>query len=127
MLKYHPYHPDPYLALSVAAAMAYGQLSEKRPVFYDVEHFSEVLNVAAQALIRAVPIYVADAGRGARRRLAYEEALHAAVTRGATVVVLANGRRLTGVSLLRSDFRGAVAALRRTGIKGFIPARFSEA
>lgn len=124
MLKYHP---DPYLALSVAAAMAYGQLSPKRPAFYDVQHFSEVLNVAAQALIRVVPIYVADARTGARRRLADEETLHAAVTRGATVVVLPNGRRLTGVCLLRSDFRGAVAVLRRTGIKGFIPARFSEA
>lgn len=124
MLKYHP---GPYIALSVAAAMAYGQLSGRRPAFYDVQHFSEVLNVAAQALIRVVPVYVADARTGVCRRLADEEALHAAVTRGATVVVLPSGRRLTGVSLLRSDLRGAVAALRRTGIEGFIPARFSEA
>jgi hypothetical protein len=86
-----------------------------------------VLNVVAKALVRVAPICVADVRTGARYKLTDEEALHAAVTRGATVVVLANGRRLIGVCLLRSDFRAAVAVLRRIGIEGFIPARFSAA
>jgi hypothetical protein len=78
-----------------------------------------VLNLVAQALIRVAPVYVADPATGKRRRLADGELLQARVARGATVLVLANGRRLKRLSILRSDLRRAIEVLRRAGVKGF--------
>ena len=109
-----------------AAGIAYDQLAERKRGFYDTEHFNEVLNKAAQALITAAPVWVIDAATGQRRRLSDAELIDARVTRGATVLVLADGRRLKDVSLLRQDVAAAITILKAAGLKAFSAAPESE-
>jgi hypothetical protein len=110
---------NPHIALSVAAALAHRQLSPERRAFYDVEHYSEVLNRAAQALIRVAQIHVGDGDGGAPRALSPSELDGALVRRGATVLVLADGRLFRRLSVLREDLRGAITILRRAGLRTF--------
>jgi hypothetical protein len=111
---------DQHIGLSTASGIAYDQLAERKRSFYDVEHFNEVLNNAAQALIRITPVYLIDLITGERRRLSDAELLEARVSRGATVLVLADGRKVKDLSLLRSDLAAAIKILKNTGVKAFL-------
>ena len=102
-----------------AAGIAYDQLAERKRGFYDTEHFNEVLNMAAQALISVTPIWVGGSGAGERRRLSAAELIDARVTRGATVLILADGREIRDLSLLRQDLRAAITILKGAGVKAF--------
>jgi hypothetical protein len=110
---------NPHIALSVAAALAHRQLSPERRAFYDVEHYSAVLNRVAQALIRVAQIHVGDGEGSARRALSEPELDGAIVRRGATVLALADGRSLRHLSVLREDLRSAITILRRAGVRAF--------
>jgi hypothetical protein len=112
-----PLHP--HIALSVAAALAHRQLSPGRRAFYDVEHYSEVLNRAAQALIRVAQVHVGDGDGSAPRPLSEPDLEGALVRRGATVLVLADGRLLRHLSVRREDLRSAITILRRAGLRTF--------
>jgi hypothetical protein len=102
-----------------AAGIAYDQLAERKRGFYDTEHFSQVLNMAAQALLSVAPVWVMDADSGQRRRLSDSELIDARVTRGATLLLLPDGRKLKGVSLQRQDLRAAIKILKAAGLKAF--------
>ena len=111
---------EQHIGLSTASGIAYDQLAERKRGFYDVEHFNEMLNHAAQALIGITPIYLIDPATGERRRLSDAELLEARVSRGATVLILADGRSVKDLSLLRSDLTAALKILRTTGLKAFL-------
>ena len=111
---------EQHIGLSTASGIAYDQLAERKRGFYNVEHFNEMLNNAAQALIGITPIYLIDPATGERRRLSDAELLEARVSRGATVLILADGRCVKDLSLLRSDLTAALKILRTTGLKAFL-------
>ena len=54
-----------------------------------------------------------------RRRLSAAELIDARVTRGASVLILAGGRRVKNVSLLRGDLRTAIKILKEAGVTAF--------
>ena len=114
-----PRQLNPHIALSVAAGLAHQQLAAQPNKFYDGEHFSEMMNMVAHALMRVAPLYVADAEDGGRRALSEAELEGASIRRGATLLVLADGRSFRHVSLLRDDLRNAIAILARTGVRAF--------
>jgi hypothetical protein len=114
---------EQHIGLSTASGIAYDQLAERKRSFYDVEHFNEVLNHAARALISITPIYLIDPATGERRRLSDAELLEARVSRGATVLVLADGRKVQDLSLLRSDLAAAIKILKDAGLKAFSSTR----
>jgi hypothetical protein len=113
----HPMAQPPlneHLPLAVAAAITYHNLTApQRPQFYDGEHLSEVLTRVAQALVQVAQVYALDEATQERRPLTDGE--QAEVRRGATIVLLADGRRLTDVTIRRHDLRDAIAALRAKG------------
>ena len=113
----HPMAQPPlneHLPLAVAAAITYHNLTApQRPQFYDGEHLSEVLTRVAQALVQVARVYAVDESTHQRRALTESE--QAEVRRGATVVLLADGRRLIDVTIRRHDLRDAIAALRAKG------------
>lgn len=111
---------EQHIGLSTASGIAYDQLAERKRGFYNVEHFNEMLNNAAQALIGITPIYLIDPATGERRRLSDAELLEARVSSGATVLILADGRSVKDLSLLRSDLTAALKILRTTGLKAFL-------
>jgi|SRR5688572_2037037 hypothetical protein len=111
---------EQHIGLSTASGIAYDQLAERKRGFYDIEHFNEVLNNAAQALISITPIYLIDPATGERRRLSDAELLEARVGSGATVLIMADGRSVKDLSLLRSDLTAALKILRTTGLKAFL-------
>ena len=111
---------EQHIGLSTASGIAYDQLAERKRGFYNVEHFNEMLNNAAQALIGITPIYLIDPATGERRGLSDAELLEARVSRGATVLILADGRSVKDLSLLRSDRTAALKILRTTGLKAFL-------
>jgi hypothetical protein len=114
---------EQHIGLSTASGIAYDQLAERKRGFYDVEHFNEILNRAAEALIRITPVFLIDPASGARRRLSDAELLQAQVTRGATVLVLADGSTVKDLSLLRGDLTAAIKILKSTGLKAFSSTR----
>lgn len=114
---------EQHIGLSTASGIAYDQLAERKRGFYDVEHFNEILNRAAEALLRITPVFLIDPASGERRRLTDAELLAAQVTRGATVLVLADGSTVKDLSLLRSDLTAAIKILKRTGLKAFSSTR----
>ncbi len=114
---------EQHIGLSTASGIAYDQLAERKRGFYDVEHFNEVLNHAAQALISITPIYLIDAATGERRRLSNAELLEARVSHGATVLIMADGRSVKDLSLLRSDLAAAIKILKDAGLKAFSSTR----
>jgi hypothetical protein len=106
---------DKPVPLAVAAALAYNRLrAPEAPQFYDPEHFSAALAKTAQLLIQIAPVYLRDES-GTRRRVAPAELEGAEVRRGATVLLLADGRKLTELTIRRGDFFDAVAALKAAG------------
>jgi hypothetical protein len=106
-----------------AAGIAYDQLAQRKRGFYDTDHFNEVLNKAAQALISTAPIWVTDFATGECRRLSDAELIDARVTRGATVLILANGRKMKNLSVRREDLGAAIKILKAAGLKAFSSAR----
>jgi hypothetical protein len=105
-----------HLALSVAAHLARTQLIPDPLTPYDGQHMSETIDVVASALARVVPLYVNDPKVGALRELAEPEREGATIRRGATLVVLRDGRTLSSVSIKRGDLRQAIAILKAIGV-----------
>jgi hypothetical protein len=110
-----------HFALSVAAGLARTQLVPEPLKAYDAQHLTEMLNVVARALAKVVPLYVQDPQSGAPRELSQEELEGAEVRGSATVLVLKDGRKLSGISMKRGDLRQAVAILKVVGIPGLTP------
>jgi hypothetical protein len=105
-----------HLALAVAAHLARTQLIPDPLTPYDGQHMSETIDVVANALARVVPLYVNDPKAGAPRELLDSEREGATIKRGATLVVLRDGRTLSSVSIRRGDLRQAIAILKATGV-----------
>jgi selenocysteine-specific translation elongation factor len=114
---------EQHIGLTTASGIAYDQLAERKRGFYDVEHFNEILNNAAQALISITPVYLIDLATGERCRLSDAELLEARVSHGATVLILADGRKVKDLSLLRSDLAAAIKILKDAGLKAFSSTR----
>ena len=111
-----------YLSLAVAAHLARTQLVPDPLKVYDAQHLGEMLNVVAQALARTAPLHITDAASGEKRVLSSVDLEGAVARRAANVLVLKDGRTLTGVSIRRSDLRQAIAILKAVGIPEFAPA-----
>ncbi len=111
-----------YLSLAVAAHLARTQLVPDPLKVYDSQHLGEMLNVVAQALARTAPLHITDAASGEKRALTPLDLEGALAKRGATALVLKDGRTLTGISIRRSDLRQAIAILKAVGIPEFAPA-----
>lgn len=111
---------DSHIGLTTASGIAYDQLAEKKRSFYDVEHFDEVLNQVGQALIRLAPVFTIEPDGREPRRLEEAELFEARVIRGASALVLADGRRFNDLSIQRADLAGAITILRSTGVKSFL-------
>jgi hypothetical protein len=105
-----------HLALSVAAHLARSQLVPDPLKVYDGQHMTEILDVVANALARVAPLYVQDPLAGAPRQLMEAELDGAKAKRGASVLVLKEGRSLSGVSIKRADLRQAIAILKAVGV-----------
>ena len=110
-----------YLSLAVAAHLARTQLVSDPLKVYDGQHLGEMLNVVAQALARTAPLHITDTASGEKRALSSLDLEGAVAKRGATALVLKDGRTLTGVSIRRSDLRQAIAILKAVGIPEFAP------
>ena len=102
------------LALPVAAQLARTQLV-LQPA-RNGEHPAETLNLVAQALARTAPLQVTDARTGETRTLSAAELEGAAARNGAVLLVLNDGRTLSGVSIRRADLRQAIAILKAVGL-----------
>jgi hypothetical protein len=105
-----------HLALSVAAHLARTQLVAEPLAVHDAQHTARMLDVVAAALARVAPLYVQEPGSGTPRLLTEGELEGAAIKRGATLLVLRDGRTLSGISIKRADLRQAVAILKAVGI-----------
>jgi hypothetical protein len=105
-----------YLSLAVAAHLARTQLIPDPLKVYDSQHLSEMLNVVAQALARTAPLQITEAPSGEKRTLSPAELEGALAKRGATILVLKDGRTLTSVCVRRSDLRQAIALLKAVGL-----------
>ena len=104
-----------HLALSVAAHLARSQLVPDPLNVYDGQRASEMVDVVANALARVAPLYVPDP-LGAPRQIMQAELDGATVKRGATILLLKDGRNLSGVSIKRADLRQAIAILKAVGV-----------
>jgi hypothetical protein len=104
-----------HIALSVAAFFVCTRLVSAPLRAYDVEHLNEMLELAGSALCKLAPLYAADSGGGARE-LTQLELEGARVRRGATRLVLRDGRTLSSVFIRREDLRSALAVLQALGI-----------
>jgi hypothetical protein len=105
-----------HLALSVAAHLARTQLVPDPLKVYDGQHLTDMLNVVGLALARTAPLHVIDPAAGEPRQLTPAEIDGAVAKRGATTLVLKDGRSLAGVSIKRSDLRQAIAILKAVGL-----------
>ena len=110
-----------YLSLAVASHLARTQLIPDPLKVYDSQHLGETLNIVAQALARTAPLQITEAASGEKRALSSLELEGALAKRGATVLVMKDGRTLTGVSIRRSDLRQAIAILKAVGIPELAP------
>lgn len=97
-----------HLALAVAAHLARTQLTAD-------------LDAVAIALARNAQLYVLDAAGGEPRQLSSAELEGVAVTRGATMLVLKDGRTLAGVSIRRSELRRAIEMLKSADLQHAAP------
>jgi hypothetical protein len=75
-----------------------------------------MLELAGSALRKLAALYVADPGGGPPRQLTQHELESARLKRGATRLVLSDGRTLSALSLRREDLRQAIAVLQAVGI-----------
>lgn len=111
-----------YLSLAVAAHLARTQLIPDPLKVYGGQQLSEMLNVVAQALARTAPLQITEAPGGEKRALSTLELEGALAKCGATLLVLKDGRTLTGVSIRRDDLRQAIAILKAVGLPELAPA-----
>src|SRR5215210_7406956 len=105
-----------HVSLAVAAHLARTQLVPDPLKPYDGQHLADMLNVIAQALARTASLHVTDAHTGETRELMPSELEGALAKRGATVLVLKDGRSLSGVSVRRADLRQSIAVLKAVGL-----------
>jgi hypothetical protein len=110
-----------HLALPVAAHLARTQLVPDPLKVYDGQHMTDTLNVVGLALARTAPLHVIDPAAGEPRQLTPGEIDGAVAKRGATMLVLKDGRTLAGVTIKRSDLRQAIAILKAVGLPGLAP------
>lgn len=111
-----------HLSLAVAAHLARTQLVPDALKREDARHLGDVLNVVAQALARTAPLQIVEAQGGETRPLSPLELEGATAKQAATVLVLKDGRTLTGVSIRRSDLSQAIAVLKAVGLPELAPA-----
>jgi hypothetical protein len=109
------------LALSVAAGLARTQLVPDPLKTYDAQHLSDMLNVIGRALAKVAPLYVKDEASLSARELTQDELEGAEIRRGATLLVLKDGRTLSSMSIRRGDLRQAIAILKAVGIQELVP------
>jgi hypothetical protein len=109
------------LALSVAAGLARTQLVPDPLKTYDAQHLSDMLNVIGRALAKVAPLYVKEDATLTPRELSQDQLEGAEIRRGATVLVLKDGRTLSSVSIRRGDLRQAIAILKTVGIQELVP------
>jgi hypothetical protein len=109
-----------HIALSVAAGLARTQLIPDPTRVYDSQHLSDSLNHVARGLAKVAQLYLAIPGE-TPRPLAPMELEGAQILRGATLLVLKDGRKLSAVSMKRADLRQAVAILKTIGIQELAP------
>ena len=107
-----------HLSLAVAAHLARVQLLSDPLARYDAQHIIEMVQAVAAALIHVAPLHVGDAVGGARRELTVAELDGATVGQGGTLLVLKDGRMLSGVTIRRGDLRQAIVILRSVGVPG---------
>ena len=112
-----------HIALSVAAHLARSQLVDKQDVRYDTEHLFEMLDVLARALVRSAPVYVRDGSGSDPRELRIDELEGATVLQGGQFMLLSDGRKLSSVTIKRSDLRDAIALLSCVGVPGLVLGR----
>ena len=110
-----------HLALSVAAHLARTQLVPDPLKVDDGQPLTDMLDAVGLALARTAPLHVVDPAVGEPRPLAPAEIDGAVAKRGATTLVLKDGRSLAGVSIRRSDLRQAIALLKAVGLPQFAP------
>jgi hypothetical protein len=110
-----------HLALSVAAHLARTQLLPDPLGVYGAQHASQMLDSVANALVRVAPLYVQDTKLSQPRQLMEAELDGARIGRGATVLMLKDGRALSAVSIKRTDLRQAIAVLKAIGIQELAP------
>jgi hypothetical protein len=110
-----------HLALSVAAGLARTQLVPDPLKAYDAQHLSEMVNLIGAAVAKVAPLYVKDEVSQTARELSQDEVQGAEIRRGATLVVLKDGRTLSSVSIRRGDLRQAIAILKAIGVQGLLP------
>ena len=105
-----------HLPLSLAANLARSQLVANPLGRCDAQHVFEMLDAVARALLKTARVHVREGEGAAPRELKPIELEGAQVLQGGRFVVLADGRRLAGVSILRAELREAIAGLRRVGV-----------
>jgi hypothetical protein len=105
----------------VAAHLARTQLVPDPLKIYDGQHLTDTLDVVGLALARTAPLHVVDPAAGEPRQLTPAEIDGAVAKRGATTLVLKDGRSLSGVSIRRSDLRQAIAILKAVGLPDVAP------
>lgn len=109
-----------HIALSVAAGLARTQLIAAPGKVNDAQHLSDSLNMVAHGLAKVAQLY-AVGGSEPPRALTPGELEGAQIQRGATLLVLKDGRTLSGVSMKRADLRQAVAILKTIGLQDLAP------
>lgn len=111
-----------HVSLPVAASIAFHQLVPNSSEAYDAERLGELQNLIARALSKVVPLHALDRDRGTLRQLDDEELQGARFKRGATLLVVDDGRvLLSNLWMLRGDLKEAVAILTHVGIAAIAP------
>ena len=105
-----------HVALAAAAQLARTQLIPDSLRNDQGAPPSDLLNSVAQALARTAVLHVIDERSGETRELGAAELEGAVVERGATRLVLKDGRALSGVSVRRAELRQAIARLKTAGL-----------
>lgn len=103
-------HGLDHVALAVAAAQAYHQLTGSTPEEKTAAPRDVILNRVAHAIANVAAIFVPD-GQGMRQLLPLEF-LHAQFRHGATVLKLKDGSELRGMTVRRVELREAVVVLK---------------
>jgi hypothetical protein len=105
-----------HLALSLAAHLARTQLVRDPLATYDAQRNRELLNTIGDALARTARLYVVEVKGAQPQELTQAELEGARAKNGATLLVLKDGRTLSGVSVKRGDLQEAIAILKAVGI-----------
>lgn len=105
-----------HVALAVAAQLARTQLVPDPPGNCPGAPLRDLLDAVGQALARTATLHVTDAQTGATREIDPAELEGAVAKQGATLLVLKDGRALSGLSVRRADLRQAIALLKALGV-----------